>query len=80
MIELKRRKGESIEGFLRRFSRKVQQSGIVLEVKKRKFHTRTKSRNLRRVSALRRNDKRKEYAYLEKMGLLPPEKRGRGRR
>ncbi len=79
MIEVKRRKGESIEGFLRRFSRKVQQSGIVLEVKKRKFHSRTKSRNAQRVSALRRNDKRSEYAYLEKMGLLP-EPKARGRR
>ena len=74
MIEVKRRKGESIESFLRRFSRKVQQSGIVLEVKKRKFHTRIKSRNAQRVSALRRNEKRQEYAYLEKMGLLPEPK------
>lgn len=79
MIEVKRRKGESIEGFLRRFGRKVQQSGIVLEVKKRKFHGRAKSRNLRRVSALRRNEKRTEYAYLEKMGLLP-EPKNKGRR
>lgn len=71
MIEVKRRKGESAEGFLRRFSRKVQQSGVIIEVKKRKFYTKTKSRNLVRKSALRRQEKRKEYTYLEKMGLLP---------
>ncbi|KKT21916.1 MAG: hypothetical protein UW06_C0027G0013, partial [Parcubacteria group bacterium GW2011_GWE1_43_8] len=30
MIEVKRRDGESVEGLMRRFSKRVQQSGVIL--------------------------------------------------
>lgn len=68
--EVKRKKGETFESLMRRFSRRVQQSGKLLQAKKIRFHVRTKSRNLRRVSALRREELRRKREYLKKIGKL----------
>ena len=56
------RGGERTENFdvmLRRFFRDVQQSGILTEVKKRRFHSKDVSRDKRRVSARRKAEVRK---------------------
>jgi ribosomal protein S21 len=50
-------RGERSENFdvmLRRFFRDVQQSGILTEIKKRKYHAKEISRDKRRVSARRK--------------------------
>lgn len=55
-------RGERSENFdvtLRRFFRDVQQSGILTEVKKRRFHTKDISRSKRRVSARRKAEIRR---------------------
>ncbi|NBS41384.1 30S ribosomal protein S21, partial [bacterium] len=38
MVDVKRRKGESFDALLRRFTRRVQQSGNMLEARKIRFH------------------------------------------
>jgi len=57
--EVKRKRGETFESMMRRFSRRVQQSGKLLQAKKIRFHTSEKSRNLQKASALRREKSRK---------------------
>lgn len=55
-------RGEKSENFdvrLRRFFRDVQQSGILTEVKKRRFHTKEVSRDKRRISARRKAEARR---------------------
>lgn len=47
-------KGENFDVMLRRFFRDVQQSGILTEIKKRRFQTKEISRDKRRVSARRK--------------------------
>lgn len=69
-MELKRREGEAINAFLYRFSKKIQQSGILREVKKRKFKNRPTSKIKRRISALYRGQKKKEIEKMKKMGTL----------
>ncbi len=69
-MELKRREGESLSSFLHRFTKKVRQSGIILESKKRRFHSRPVSRRARRVSAIYREEKRKDMERSRKLGLL----------
>jgi ribosomal protein S21 len=69
-MELKRREGESISAFLYRFSKKIQRSGVLLEVKKRRFKNRLVSKQKRRVSALHREQKKKEVEKMRKMGLM----------
>jgi ribosomal protein S21 len=69
-MELKRREGESISAFLYRFSKKVQQSGILREAKKRKFKSRPVSKYKKRLSALHRERKKKEIEKARKMGTM----------
>ncbi len=69
-MEIKRREGESTNAFLYRFSKKVQQSGILREAKKRKFKSRPASKQKKRLSALHREQKKKEVEKARKMGTL----------
>lgn len=71
--EVKRKKGETFESLMRRFSRRVQQSGKLLQAKKIRFHTSEKSRNLQKASALRREEIKKKREYLKKVGKLKDE-------
>jgi ribosomal protein S21 len=73
MIEVKRRKGETFDSLLRRFQRRVQSSGKILQAKKVRFHTKDQNRTKRRDSALRREEMRKDYEYKMKTGQLKDE-------
>ncbi len=77
--EVKRKRGETFESMMRRFSRRVQQSGKLLQAKKIRFHTAEKSRNLQRASALRREEIKKKREYLKKIGKLKEEFDTRGK-
>jgi ribosomal protein S21 len=70
MVEVKRKPRESVSGMLRRFSRKVQLSGILLQARKSRFQKRKRSRNLRKKDALYRERAKKEREKMEKLGLL----------
>lgn len=82
MLEVKRKKGETFDALLRRFQRRYQQSGRGIQAKKIRFHASKESWAQRHRSALYREDKRKEYEYLRKAGMLKEERRdvSRGRR
>jgi len=67
---VRKKEGETTGSFLYRFSKKMQQSGILREARKRKFHKRATSRIKRRLSALYRQDKKREIARKKKFGLL----------
>jgi len=69
-VEVKRKPKESVSAMLRRFSRKVQLSGILLSARKVRFQERKRSKNLRRKDALYREKVRKERDRMEKLGLL----------
>ncbi len=73
MLEVKRKKGETFDALLRRFQRRMQASGRILQAKKIRFLKKDPSRTKRRDSALRREEKRIEYTYLAKTGQLPEE-------
>ena len=53
-----------------RFTKKVQQSGVLKEARKRRFHRRQPNRAKRLVSALHRETKKKEIERARKLGLL----------
>lgn len=69
-MELKRREGESAGSFLHRFTKKIRQSGVLVEMKKRRFRKRKPSKLKKRLSALYRNDKREEMEKAKKWGLV----------
>lgn len=69
MIEVKRKDGESFESLMKRFSRKVQQSGLLIRARRLRYHDRTKSRNLKRRSALRRIELKAEREEMKRLGF-----------
>ena len=71
MAETKRKKGESFESLLRRFKKRIQQSGILLQSRKIQYYARPKSKNKRKADALRRMQITEEREYLKKIGRLP---------
>ncbi|MFA6096562.1 MAG: 30S ribosomal protein S21 [Candidatus Paceibacterota bacterium] len=73
MIEVKRKDNESVGSLLRRFSKKVQQSGLLIQARNSRFKEKTKSRTERRKSALRRNEIVSEKERLRKLGKLEEE-------
>ena len=79
MVEVERKEGESAESLLRRFSRRVQQSGVLIRAKRKRFYEREKNKRAVRDSALRRNVARAKHEQLRKLGKLEEEPR-RGRR
>lgn len=68
MIDLKKKEGESVNAFLFRFNKKVKQSGVLKEVKKRRFTNRSQNRNKRRSAALYRETKKKKLEQEKKYG------------
>jgi ribosomal protein S21 len=71
MVEIKRKKGETFEAFLRRFNKKLMQSGKILQYKKIRFLKGKPSRNMQKKSALRKIKIRDKREYLKKIGRLP---------
>lgn len=80
VVETKRRKGESFDSLLRRFTRRVQVSGKLIETRKFRFHARTPSKATKQEGALRRIETRDQREYLMKIGKLVEDKRGPKRR
>ena len=73
MSEIKRKKIESFEAFMRRVKKRWKQSGKILQVKKIQFHDRKPNKSLRKKSALHRRAASQKLEYLKKIGRLPEE-------
>ncbi len=72
MVYAIRKEKETTGALLRRFSKNVQQSGILLEARKVRFRSKKPNRRARKASALRRLELKKEYDLLKKLGRLKP--------
>ncbi len=68
MIHIKRKEKETTESLIRRFSRRVQQSGVLRQVRKLRYRTEEKSKPARRNEALYKVKIRKEIDRLKKLG------------
>lgn len=75
MVDVKRRKGESFESLLRRYARRLQQSGRVLEARKLRYYAPKPTKNKLKTSAIRRNEIRTKRDYLARIGQLIEEPR-----
>lgn len=73
MVEVRKKPGETSAAMLRRFTRRVQQSGILLVARKSQFYRSKPTKIKMRQKALRRTAKLKEVARLEKLGKLKKE-------
>ena len=73
MAEIKRKKGETFESLLRRFNKKLQQSGRLIQSRKIRFFEKPKNKNKIRQEALRRKEINEKREYLKKIGKLKEE-------
>ncbi len=69
-LKVKKREKETPQNLVRRFTRALQQSGILVQAREKAFKAREKSRSLKREAALRREAIKKKYRQLEKLGKL----------
>jgi len=70
VIEVRKNPNENNSSVLRRFSRKIQESGIVRKVKGARYNVRKESRLKVKNSALKRIARRIEIEHLKKLGKM----------
>jgi len=75
--EVKRKKGESFEAFMRRFQNRMKESGKILQAKKIRFFKKDLNRNQRRKSALEKGRRTEIREYMRKIGRLKDERKKR---
>ena len=73
MIEEKRKNRESAESLIRRFSRRVRQSGVLMQARKSRFRTKDKTRREMISGAIYKEKVRKVVNKLKKMGKFEEE-------
>jgi len=76
-LEIKKTEKETSQNLVRRFSKRVKKSGILIQARKNRFQTRKKSEQMKKRAALRREQLREEYEKLEKLGQIKKMKRRR---
>jgi ribosomal protein S21 len=69
-LEARKQDKENTQSLIRRFTKRVQKSGILLQARQSRFHRRPKSRQMKKRAALRREKLKKEYEKLKKLGKL----------
>lgn len=74
-LKIKKQEKETSQSLVRRFSRRMKQSGILISARKARFFEKEKSPQMKKRSALRKEELRKEYEKLEKMGKLVKKRR-----
>lgn len=81
-IYVRKNETESNESLVRRFVRKVQASGNLLQVKRKQYRQRPASKRLKRQSAILRSKAREQREYLRKIGKLDEQtdRKRKGRR
>lgn len=71
-LEIKKEGRETSQNLVRRFSRRMKQSGILLRARRSRFWEKEKSPQMKKRSALRRKELKAEYEKLEKLGKAKP--------
>ena len=69
-IEVKKNQNENNASLLRRFSRRMQESGMIQKVKSNRYNEREQSKLSQKNSALKRLAKRKANEKLRKLGKI----------
>lgn len=70
-LKVTRKEKEDVQNLIRRFTRGVQQSGLLIKARKSLFREKRKSEELKKRAALRREEKKREYERLKKIGKIP---------
>lgn len=69
-VDIKRNKNENNLNVLKRFTRKVQESGVLQRVRSERYLERQKSSNVRKAKRLVSLKKKESYEQLVKLGKI----------
>ena len=70
MVLVRRKENETSSALIKRFTKAVHQSGVILAAKKKQFRERPKSRLKKKIEALKRIKRQKRIEYLKKLGKI----------
>ncbi|MBI2640798.1 MAG: 30S ribosomal protein S21 [Candidatus Sungbacteria bacterium] len=73
MVEVRRKENETTGAMLRRFTRRMQLSGVLIRARRTRFYQSKLTKRAVRERAMMRIKKAKERAHLEKLGKLTKE-------
>ncbi len=80
-VDVKRKKGERFDSLLRRFNRRVIDSGKILQARKIRYKKRNENSRVQKEAALRKLKMSEKREYMIKVGLLKEDpRRNRNRR
>ena len=77
-VEVEKNNQESTANLIRRFTKRVQGSGIINRLRKERYHKREKSELVHRAAKLKKLENKSKYETLLKLGKIQ-ETRGRRR-
>lgn len=80
VVDVKKKKGERFDSLLRRFNKRVLESGKIFQARKIRFHERTQNKRRQKERALRKLETVEKREWLKKTGQLPEEQRRGPRR
>ena len=69
-LEIRKKEKETSQNLIRRFTKRIQQSGILVQARKNMFKRRQESDEAKKRAALRRVELKKQYQILKKLGKL----------
>jgi ribosomal protein S21 len=69
-LKARRKEKETSQNLIRRFSKMIRQSGLLLEIRKRRAHQRPKSPQAKKRAALRKKELKEKYKRLKKLSKV----------
>jgi ribosomal protein S21 len=69
-LEVRRKERENVQSLIKRFTKAVQKSGILIRAREKMYRDRNISEEKKKRRALRREEIKKYYQKLEKLGKL----------
>lgn len=69
-FEIRKQKQETNQSLIRRFTKRIKESGILSKTRETLFYVRKKSEEAKKRSTLRRLEKKAEYEKLVKLGKI----------
>lgn len=70
-VEVEKNPNESSANVIRRFTKRMQNAGIVRKVRGTRYYSRAKSENVRKEARLKKLAKKAEFERLYKLGKVP---------
>ena len=68
-VKVAKKEKETVASLIRRFQKAVQKSGVLIRAREKMYRDRNLSEEKKKRKALRREELKKYYERLEKMGL-----------